>query len=88
MLKNIKSEATNWMLAHQSKFSRESSQMRLTMCKKCYAFNYKNNWQFYRPQNLAENRGDTFFVKFTQCPMCIEEENSYSEATEMSFANA
>jgi hypothetical protein len=43
----------------------------LTMCRKCYSFQYENGWHFERPSYLSEN--DEISVQFSQCPSCVEE---------------
>jgi hypothetical protein len=55
-------------------------QKRLTMCKKCFTFNYRNTWQFYRPEYLNTDNEDEVFVKFTKCPACMEEESALYES--------
>jgi hypothetical protein len=52
---------------------------RLTMCKKCYTFNYKNSWHFYKPPYLETDRENEVFVRFTMCPACLEEETNFYE---------
>lgn len=51
----------------------------LTMCKQCYTFRYNGSWHFERPESLKSGNEHTLPVKFTQCPVCMEQENSLYE---------
>ena len=75
MLKKIKITAKHWMANHKNKFSGDRSTKRLTMCKKCYTFYYKNSWHFEKPTYMNEYREEEVPVLFTQCPTCLEQED-------------
>jgi hypothetical protein len=74
MLKKLKLHTKEWILNHKKGFLRARSHKRLIMCKKCYTFNYKNSWHFYKPQSLELDGGDDVSVRFTECPTCLQEE--------------
>jgi len=79
MLKKFKSNAKDWVLSHQKRLAVEEGPKRLTMCKKCYTFYYKNSWHFDKPVYLETSREEEIPVRFTECPACLEQETSYYE---------
>lgn len=74
MLKKIKMQAEDWVANHNKRLMEGKSLKRLTMCKKCYTFYYKNSWHFERPVALDEEQEHEIPVRFTQCPACLEQE--------------
>ena len=55
---------------------------KLVMCRRCYAFHYKKSWSFEMPKYLSGHRDEEVPVLFSQCPACLEEENSFYEKEE------
>lgn len=50
------------------------------MCKNCYAFYYKNSWNFKKPSYLNQYKDDEeIAIRFLQCGACIEQENALFE---------
>ncbi len=87
MLKRLKSSAQDWVEGHKKRISAAGGQKKLTMCKKCYTFYYKNSWHFEKPLYLDMDREEEIPVRFTECPACLEQENAQNEMeTEMAWA--
>ncbi len=74
MLKKIKLTAKDWIANSQKRFGGDEGPRRLTMCKTCYTFYYKNAWHFDKPGYLQMERDEEIPVRFTQCPACLEQE--------------
>ena len=79
MLKKLKMNAQDWVLSHKKRFSQNNGSKKLTMCKKCYTFYYKNSWHFDNPLYLDIDREEEIPVRFTECPACLEQEASLYE---------
>jgi hypothetical protein len=76
MLKKLKSGTRDLVLNYK----------KLTMCKKCYTFYYKNSWHFEMPGNIKESPEQEIPVLFLQCPSCLEDENaSYEMESKLVF---
>jgi len=87
MLKKFKSKAEDWVSNHNKRLSEGKSLKRLTMCKKCYTFYYKNSWHFEKPEYLNQEREEEIPVRFTECPACLEQEMaSYEMESNSNFA--
>ncbi|OHA18185.1 MAG: hypothetical protein A2664_01805 [Candidatus Taylorbacteria bacterium RIFCSPHIGHO2_01_FULL_46_22b] len=84
MLKKIFSDEKGGVVLHSKSLARVYGLERTTMCKKCYAFYYKNSWHFERPELLDEEVGEVL-IHFTQCTDCLEQENVFFE-TESNLA--
>ncbi len=54
-----------------------SSNKKLTMCKKCYTFYYRNSWHFDRPIALETDADEEIPVQFTKCTACLEQDSVY-----------
>lgn len=88
MLKKIKLSAKEWIESSQKRFAVDNSSVpkRLTMCKKCNTFYYKNAWHFEKPAFMELERDEEIPVRFTECPACIElEEALYESETEFAW---
>ncbi len=79
MLKRIQSKAQSWVSNHNKRLGDAKSLRRLTMCKKCFTFYYKNSWHFEKPAYLETEDEREIPVRFTQCPACLEQEMSFYE---------
>ncbi len=80
MLKKLKLSAEDWVTNHKKRVSQvEGIPKKLTMCKKCYTFYYKNSWHFDRPLYVELNHEDEIPVRFTECPACLEQESATYE---------
>ena len=80
MLKNFKTKAEDWVSGHKKRISDGSRDMKkLTMCKKCFTFYYKNSWHFERPLYLEDEGEKEIPVRFTECPACLEQETAFYE---------
>jgi hypothetical protein len=88
MLKKLKSNAKDWLSSSENKFSpADRGVKKLTMCKKCYTFYYRNSWHFERPEFLDKNYEIEVPVHFTECLACMEQEQaSYDKESELVFA--
>ena len=82
MLKHLK-RAGNWVSNYSGSISKSEPSERLTMCSKCYSFYYRNSWHFEKP-SLLNREHDEVFVRFTECPPCLEQELAFYE-TESGF---
>lgn len=80
MLTKIKLNAKNLVQSYKKSLLESKSQKKLTMCKKCYTFYYKNSWHFEIPTYLKERREEEVPVLFSQCPPCVEEENTFYDS--------
>jgi hypothetical protein len=76
MFVKLKEFTQDWTENKKKKLSQVKNIRSLTMCKQCYTFYYKNSWHFEKPDLLESNRETVLPVKFTQCPVCIEQENA------------
>lgn len=86
MLKKIKLTARDWIDNSKKRFNVESGPRRLTMCKVCHTFYYKNAWHFDKPEYLNLERDEEIPVRFTECPACIElEEASFESEPEFAW---
>ena len=82
MLKKLKLSAQDWVLSHKKRFSESNGPRKLSMCKKCYTFYYKNSWHFDKPLYLETDSEEEIPVKFTECPACLEQDAaSYENET-------
>ena len=79
MIKNLKTKAEDWVASHKKRISEGRTLKKITMCKKCYTFYYKNSWHFERPVYLNEEKDEEIPVRFTECPACLSEEVSFYE---------
>lgn len=80
MLKKIKLGAKNWVVNNRNKFfEHEVMNKKLIMCKKCYTFRYRNSWHIDRPTFLESGLEEEVAVRFTECPACLEEEETSYE---------
>jgi hypothetical protein len=70
MIKKITNEKKSWEEDLET-YGAEEGIETLTMCRRCYSFQYENGWHFERPSYLSEN--DEIAVQFSQCPSCVEE---------------
>lgn len=77
MLKKIKQSAKDWVSNRRKRLSEDGSQKKITMCKKCYNFAYKNSWHFDKPLFLEVDRDEDVPVHFTECPACLEQEAAF-----------
>jgi hypothetical protein len=57
----------------------KSSTHRVTMCKKCYTFYYRNTWNFDKPMTLETDQDEDIPVHFTKCTACLEQESAFYE---------
>lgn len=73
MLKHIKSFTNNRAMRYMKEFNERRNFKSLKMCKKCYTFYYKNSWHIDRPEQLEGDTEPIVFVRFTECPACLEE---------------
>ena len=72
---NLKVKAEDWVAGHKKRISEGHQNLKkITMCKKCFTFYYKNSWHFERPVYLDLDREDEIPVRFTECPACLEME--------------
>lgn len=88
MLKKFKLGANNLVSNYKKSLSERRSQSKLTMCKKCYTFYYRNSWHFEIPRFLTNEREKEIpvLLLFSQCPPCLEEENVfYENETNLTF---
>lgn len=74
MLKQIKSNVENWVTKNNKRIRESQVVKKLTMCKKCYTFYYKNSWHFDKPISLEPIGEEEIPVKFVECPACLEQE--------------
>lgn len=83
MLKKLKLSAGNWVSNHKKNFhlQREKTS-RLTMCKKCFTFYYKNSWHLERPGYLDKDLEVEIPVHFTECLACMEQDQALYDEVE------
>ena len=86
MFTQIKELTKDWAENQKIRASRVRNLKYLTMCKQCYTFYYKNSWHFEKPELLEYNSEAVLPVKFTQCPMCVEQENALFEDSDFAFS--
>ncbi len=80
MLKKFKSLKRDWVDSGKVKFRNDDSPKGVIMCKNCYAFYYKNSWNFRKPDYLSEyDPEEETSVRFTQCGACLEQEDALFE---------
>ncbi|MDB5259026.1 MAG: hypothetical protein JWO73_234 [Candidatus Taylorbacteria bacterium] len=74
----VKTAAANQM---KRASAAKKSLKKITMCKKCHTFFYRNSWRFESPSYLNDVIDDEIPVRFTQCLACMEQDmalaNSY-----------
>lgn len=73
MLKKIRTSTSDW-LGNYQKSSVDDGLQRLTMCKKCYTFYYRNEWHFEKPKLIEDGLQQEVVVHFSECPPCLAEE--------------
>ena len=88
MLKKFKLSAQDWVSRHKKRISENKDSKKLTMCKKCYTFYYKNSWHFDKPAYLEVDEEKEIPVQFTECPACLEQEvSSYEMESDLVLRN-
>lgn len=86
MLKKLKLSASDWIVSRKKRLSKGESPGKVTMCKKCYTFYYKNSWHLERPAYIEENIDAEIPVRFTECLLCLEQEiASYGAENEFQY---
>ncbi len=79
MLKKIKTQARDWVVSSRKRFLGDKSSKKLTMCKKCFTFYYRNSWHFDKPMVLETDRDEEIPVQFTKCNACLDQESIFYE---------
>ena len=79
MLKKISLSAEQWVASHKKRVAESRDVRKLAMCKKCYTFYYQNSWHFDKPVYLDLDAEEEIPVRFTECPACLEQEESLNE---------
>ena len=79
MLKKLRISANRWVSNKKNNYSKRVNSKKLTMCKKCFTFYYKNSWHFDRPRDVSLDNDIEIPVRFTDCAACLEEESSVLE---------
>lgn len=74
MLRKIKAGVKEWALDQKRRQRINKNFKRLTMCKKCYTFYYKNSWHFYKPADIEIDQNEEIPVRFTECSACLDQE--------------
>ena len=80
MFKKLRQSGEDWVTHQKKSISERNTFKKLTMCKKCYTFYYKNSWHFERPSYLEEGREEDVAVHFTECPSCLEQSLAFYES--------
>lgn len=91
MLKKLSLGTRQWVENYKRRMSEKDrnreSVRKLTMCKKCFTFYYKNSWQFENPLHMEGDVEREVPVRFMECPACLEEEvSTFERVSEMAYS--
>jgi len=72
MLKKLTSRtAKDWIVSYKKKLTENRAVNRLTMCRTCFTFYYKNSWHFDKPSYFEVDEKE-IPVRFMMCPTCLD----------------
>jgi len=72
MLITFKTAVQEWARQKSKAFPENETFKILTMCKRCYAFYYKNSWHSEKPDGIDYHRNSTIPIRLTRCGACLE----------------
>ncbi|GEM_PF-1697704 len=76
-------DTSDWTSRYKAKLLGTGTVEKLTMCKKCYSFYYKNSWHFEMPAYASDYQEENIPVILVKCGACLREENDIYDMESM-----